>query len=218
MDFPGSSAGKESTSNSEDLGSIPGLGRSSGEGKGYALQHSSLENSLDCIVHGAAKSWTQLSDFHFHFQLHDLVAQKKPQGKEDGSTLLAWFLAAGGHHFHHFILQSQISHASCNLFNQCACLLHFSHFPALFVLKHVWPHPDHLDHKFSPCLERWGHLQGLEAETHLKKDVPSNFPLSQLRIPFSYTCLSFLVWKSSPGQERQKPDRFFKFYLFLIEG
>ena len=68
MDFPGSSAGKESTSNSEDLGSIPGLGRSSGEGKGYALQHSSLENSLDCIVHGASKSWTWLT-FTFTFIL-----------------------------------------------------------------------------------------------------------------------------------------------------
>ena len=37
------------------------------EGKGYPLQYSGLENSMDCIVHGIAKSWTQLSDFHFHF-------------------------------------------------------------------------------------------------------------------------------------------------------
>ena len=43
----------------------PGLGRSSGEGKGYPLQYSGLENSMDSIVHGVAKSWTQLSDFHF---------------------------------------------------------------------------------------------------------------------------------------------------------
>ena len=48
-----------------DLGSIPGLGRSPGEGKGYPLQYSGLENSMDCIVHGVAKSWTRLSDFHF---------------------------------------------------------------------------------------------------------------------------------------------------------
>ena len=41
-----------------DLGSIPGLGRSPGEGKGYPLQYSGLENSLDCIVHGIAKSRT----------------------------------------------------------------------------------------------------------------------------------------------------------------
>ena len=50
-----------------DLGSIPGLGRSLGEGKVYPLQYPGLENSMDCIVHGIAKSWTRLSDFHFHF-------------------------------------------------------------------------------------------------------------------------------------------------------
>ena len=48
-----------------DLGSIPGLGRSPGEGKGYPLQYSGLENSMDCIVHGVTKSQTQLSNFHF---------------------------------------------------------------------------------------------------------------------------------------------------------
>ena len=42
------------------------LGRSPGEGKGYPLQYSGLENSSDYIVCGVAKSWTQLSDFHFH--------------------------------------------------------------------------------------------------------------------------------------------------------
>ena len=49
----------------EDLGSIPGLGRFPGEGKGYPFQYSSLENSMDCIVHEVAKSWTWLSSFHF---------------------------------------------------------------------------------------------------------------------------------------------------------
>ena len=63
MDFPGGSDGKESACNEGNLGSIPGLGRSPGEGKDYPLQYSSLENSLDCIVHGVAKSQTQLSDF-----------------------------------------------------------------------------------------------------------------------------------------------------------
>ena len=48
-----------------ELGSIPGLGRSPGEGKGYSLQYSGLENSMDCIVHGVAKSRTRLSDFHY---------------------------------------------------------------------------------------------------------------------------------------------------------
>ena len=46
-----------------DLGSISGLGRSLGEGKGYPRQYSGLENSTDSIVQGVA--WTQLSDFHF---------------------------------------------------------------------------------------------------------------------------------------------------------
>ena len=58
LGFPCGSAGKESTCNAGDLGSIPGLGRSPGEGKGYLLQYSGLENSMDCIVHGVIKSWT----------------------------------------------------------------------------------------------------------------------------------------------------------------
>ena len=45
-------------------GSIPGLGRSPGEGKGYPLHYSGLENSLDCMVQGVTKSRTRLSDFH----------------------------------------------------------------------------------------------------------------------------------------------------------
>ena len=65
MGFPGGSVGKESPHNVGDLGSIPGLVRSPGEGKGSPLQYSGLENSMDCIVHGVAKSLTRLSDFHF---------------------------------------------------------------------------------------------------------------------------------------------------------
>ena len=45
-----------------DEGSIPGLGRFPGEGNGYPLQYSGLENSMDCVVHGVAKSRTRLSD------------------------------------------------------------------------------------------------------------------------------------------------------------
>ena len=63
---PCGSSGKESACNAGDLGSIPGLGRFPGEGKGYPLQYSGLENSMDCIVHGVAKSWIRLSNFHFH--------------------------------------------------------------------------------------------------------------------------------------------------------
>ena len=63
--FPNSSVGKESACNAEDPGLISGLGRSPGEGKGYLLQYSGLENSMDHIVHGVTKSWTRLSDFYF---------------------------------------------------------------------------------------------------------------------------------------------------------
>ena len=58
MGFPGGSARKESACNAGDLGPIPGLGRFPGEGNGYPLQYSGLENSMDCIVHGVTKSWT----------------------------------------------------------------------------------------------------------------------------------------------------------------
>ena len=67
MRFPSGSAGKESACNVGDLGLIPGLGRPPGEGNGYPLQYSGLENSLDCLVHGVVKSRTRLRDFHFHF-------------------------------------------------------------------------------------------------------------------------------------------------------
>ena len=66
MRFPHSSVGKESACNAEDPSSIPRLGRSPGEGKGYPLQYSGLENSMDCIVQGVAKSRTLLTDFPFN--------------------------------------------------------------------------------------------------------------------------------------------------------
>ena len=65
--FPCGSVGNESACNVGDLGLIPGLGRSHREGKGYPLQYSGLENSMDYIVHGIAKSQTQLSDFHYYY-------------------------------------------------------------------------------------------------------------------------------------------------------
>ena len=61
LGFPHSSVSKESGCNAGDLGLIPWLGRSPGEGDGCALQYSGLENSMDCIVHGAAKSRIRLS-------------------------------------------------------------------------------------------------------------------------------------------------------------
>ena len=68
-----SSVGKESTCNAGDTGAIPGLGRSPEGGKGYPLQYSCLENSMECIVHGVTKSWTWLSYFHFHFLSFDWI-------------------------------------------------------------------------------------------------------------------------------------------------
>ena len=71
LGFPGGSDGKNSACNAGDLGLIPGLGKSPGEGNGYPLQYSGLENSMDrgawqATVHGVAKRWTQLSNFHFN--------------------------------------------------------------------------------------------------------------------------------------------------------
>jgi len=67
MGFPGGSDNIESACNAGDLSSIPGLGRSPGEGNSYPLQYSCLENSMNRVawqatVHGVAKSWTQLSN------------------------------------------------------------------------------------------------------------------------------------------------------------
>ena len=77
MGFRCASTGKKSACNVGDLGSIPELGRSPADGKGYPLQYSGLENFMGCIVHGVAESQTQLRDFHFtslHF--HDGVIVK----------------------------------------------------------------------------------------------------------------------------------------------
>ena len=64
--FPCGLTGKESACNAGDLGSIPGLERSPGEGNGYPLQYSGLENPMDCVVCWVSKSQTQLGDFQFH--------------------------------------------------------------------------------------------------------------------------------------------------------
>ena len=82
LDFPRGSTGKESACNEGNLGSISGLGRSPGKGKGYPLQYSGLENSVDCTVHGVAKSWTLLSDFQLSLSLS--VIQLGFPGGSDG--------------------------------------------------------------------------------------------------------------------------------------
>ena len=65
----------------QELGLISGLRRTLGEGKGYPLQYSGLENSMDYIVHGVTKSQTRPSDFHFHYHL----TQLEDHHKEDGT-------------------------------------------------------------------------------------------------------------------------------------
>ena len=102
--FPGGASGKESACNIGNLGSIPGLGRSPGGGKGYPLQYSGLENSKKCIVHGVAKSWTRLSDFHFRMwnlgkwyrgpylqsRTRDADVENKHKGAKDGREAMGW--------------------------------------------------------------------------------------------------------------------------------
>ena len=109
LGFSCGSAGKESTCNGGDLGLIPRLGRPPGEGEGYPLQFSGLENSMACIFHEFAKSWTWLSHSHFHFQafpdssvgkesvwMQETLVQslgwKDPleKGKATHSSILAW--------------------------------------------------------------------------------------------------------------------------------
>ena len=75
----------------EDLGSIPGLGRSSGEGKGYPLQYSGLKNSMDCTVHAVTKGQTRLSNFTFTFRFHALEKEMAPH-----SSVLAWRIPGTG--------------------------------------------------------------------------------------------------------------------------
>jgi len=94
-DFPGGSDGKTSSYNAGDLGSIPGSGRSSGEGNGNPLQYSCLENPMDggacwATVHELAKSQTRLSNFT---SLHATQYQKNKQpnqkvGKRPKQTFL----------------------------------------------------------------------------------------------------------------------------------
>ena len=91
MGFPCGSAGKESSCNVGDLGSIPGLGRSPGEGKGYPLQYSGLENSMDCIVHGVTTDRTQLSDFHFSSLSH--FSSESPMSWEPSQSQIYWYPA-----------------------------------------------------------------------------------------------------------------------------
>ena len=85
-DFPGGSEVKASASNAGDLGSIPGSGRSPGEGNSNPLQYSCLENLMDggawwATVHGITKSRTPLSDFTFSFTAYMLLSKENRHDK-----------------------------------------------------------------------------------------------------------------------------------------
>ena len=93
--FSYGSAGKESAHNIGDPSSIPALGRSPGEGKGYSLQYSGLKNSMDYIAHRVTKSWILLREFHFHFPM----ATPSFPGHAHWSGVWCWVFAmwcAGG--------------------------------------------------------------------------------------------------------------------------
>ena len=75
MGFPCGSAGKESACSAGDMGSIPGLGRSLGEGNSYPLQYYGLENFMNCIVHEVTRNLTPLNDFPFHSK-YKIVSSK----------------------------------------------------------------------------------------------------------------------------------------------
>ena len=96
--FPGGSDGKESACHVGVLGSIPGLGRSLGEGHGNPFQYSRLENPMGrgawrTTVRGVAKSRTQLSNWHFHWHFTFISSQRTGMVGELnglGSTPLSW--------------------------------------------------------------------------------------------------------------------------------
>ena len=99
--------GKESTCNVGDLGSVPGLGSSPGEGKGYPLQYSGLENSRDCTVHGLTKSQTWLSNFYF--SLSSILAWRILSWTEECGGLQS----IGSHRVRHNWIDLACTHASC---------------------------------------------------------------------------------------------------------
>ena len=98
LGFPGGSEVKASACNEGDLDSIPGSGRSPGEGNGNPLQYSCLENPMDvgawwATVHGVAKSWTRLSDFTFTFyitiQIYFYITVSIPSSESNKEVQLA---------------------------------------------------------------------------------------------------------------------------------
>ena len=103
--FPCGLVGKESASNVGDIGSIPALGRSPGEGNGYSLQYSGLENFMNCIVHWVTKSRTgqQLSHVQLFVMLWTVACQA-PLSSTMSWNLLSFMCIEQVMLFNHLIL------------------------------------------------------------------------------------------------------------------
>ena len=96
MVFPGGAAVKNLPAKAGGMVSIPGSGRSPGEGNGTPLQYSCLTNTIDggawwAAIHGVTKSWTQLSDFTYTFHFHALEKEMATH-----SSVLAWRIPGTG--------------------------------------------------------------------------------------------------------------------------
>ena len=99
MSSPGGSEVKVSACNAGDLGSIPRLGRSPGEEKGYPLQCSGLDNSMDCIVYGVTKSQTWMRDFHFVYHVYTVVMFEKMIPRPYNKIINYWSIASNKRRF-----------------------------------------------------------------------------------------------------------------------
>ena len=101
LGFPGGSAGKESTYNVGDLGSIPGLERSPGEGNGYPLQYSGLENSMDCTVRHDKVTFTKdiQPDLWYMYTVRNDQHNQANEHIHHLSKLFIFFLSIYFHHF-----------------------------------------------------------------------------------------------------------------------
>ena len=194
-----------------DLGSIPGLGRSPGEGKGYPLQCSGLENYMDCIVHGVTKSWTWLSHFHFHLRITSGVpggSDGKESACNDGDLGSVSGLGrspgeGNGNLLQYFCLENLMDRGAWRAtFHGVAkswTWLSEFHFTSFIIVsysvvteKAMAPHSSTLAWKI-PWTEEPGRLQSMGS---LESDTPErlHFHFSLLRIegngnPLQYSCL-----------------------------